>query len=403
MIEAPLDELFSRWRAALDAGTFVRAVLSGPKASETSIQKFLVRCVDLRGQSLIAVTSRRQRQDEVKNYRVDEGLSLLRGMLQHDYRNALVCTTEGDWQWTGTATADGSGQLIRHKPSQTSAPSRTHDHTKRSLLDARANDWLEALGVVDREGRIKPSRADKHRQIHRYLEVLNPLVQGIAAKPESSLRIVDMGAGKGYLTFAVWHWFHRIAQRPAKVVGIEAREDLVKSGNEVATRIGAQGLEFRCGSIESCAVEPWDILIALHACNRATDEAILKGVESGTQLILLSPCCHQELRPQIHDPAVLAPLMSHGILKERMAEWLTDGLRALYLEAAGYRTQVFEFVEAGHTPKNLMISATRFASDERSRSELARDQIQELKRFFGLVHHPLDSLLAACRTFPQRT
>ena len=114
----------------------------------------------------------------------------------------------------------------------------------------------------------------------------------------------------------------------------------------MAKRIGAEGLEFRAGTIESCLAEPWDILIALHACNRATDDAILKGVAAGAQLILLSPCCHQELRPQLRDPAVLAPLMSHGILKERLAEWLTDGLRALYLEAAGYRSQVFEFIDA---------------------------------------------------------
>ncbi|MBL9168348.1 MAG: SAM-dependent methyltransferase [Verrucomicrobiales bacterium] len=403
MTEAPLDELFSRWKAALDAGTFVRAVVSGPtKTSATSVEKLLVRSVDLRGQCLLAITSRRQRQDEVKNYPPADGLSLLRQSLMSEYRNALVCTTEADWQWTGTATAEGSGQLIRHKPSQSAAPSRSHDHAKRSLLDARAKDWLQALDVVDREGRIKASRADKHRQIHRYLEVLNPLISGIVGKPETPLRIVDMGSGKGYLTFAVWHWFHRIAERPATVVGIEAREELVKSGNEVATQIGASGLEFRCGTIQDCAVETWDILIALHACNRATDEAILKGVAARAQLILLSPCCHQELRPQLQDPAVLAPLMSHGILKERMAEWLTDGLRALYLEAAGYRTQVFEFVEAGHTPKNLMISATRSALEERSGSAVARNQIQELKRFFGLVHHPLDSLLAANTPTPSR-
>jgi hypothetical protein len=135
------------------------------------------------------------------------------------------------------------------------------------------------------------------------------------------------------------------------------------------------------------------VLIALHACNRATDEAILKGVGAEAQLILLSPCCHQELRPQLKDPSVLVPLMAHGIMKERLAEWLTDGLRALYLEAAGYQTQVFEFIEAGHTPKNLMISATRVTTSIGSRSRAAQDQIRELKRFFGLQEHPLDTLL----------
>ena len=191
----------------------------------------------------------------------------------------------------------------------------------------------------------------------------------------------------------MWHWFHRLAQRPVQVVGVEARPELVQSGNEVVARIGAEGLRFRCGTIEGYESEPLDVLIALHACNRATDEAILKGVAAGARLLLLAPCCHQELRPQIQDPTVFAPLMAHGILKERMSEWLTDGLRALYLEAAGYSTQVFEFIEAGHTPKNLMITATRLAVPSGEGRALARSQIVQLKSFFRLDQHPLDPLL----------
>ena len=325
MAQASLDDLFVRWRAALDGGTFVRAVISGPKDAAQPIEKLLVRCVELKGEVRLAVTSRRKRQDEVKNYPSEAGLSLLREALVRDYRSALLCTTEADWQWTSAAAAENSGQLIRHQASQVEAPSRRHDRQKPTLLDEGARDWLEALGVLGRDGQVRASLADKHRQIHHYLEILNPLVSGLVSRDDAPLRIVDMGAGKGYLTFAVWHWFHRVARRRATVVGIEAREELVASGNQLVRRIGADGLGFRCGSIENCAVETWDILIALHACNRATDEAILKGVAGEAQLILLSPCCHQELRPQLGHPTVLAPLMSHGILKERLAEWLTDG------------------------------------------------------------------------------
>jgi hypothetical protein len=200
-----------------------------------------------------------------------------------------------------------------------------------------------------------------------------------------------MGCGKGYLTFALWHLFARVWKRPVTVIGVEVREELVDSANALAQQIGAEGLEFTAGTIESATLPNVDALIALHACNTATDDAIRRGIELGAKLIIVAPCCHKEVRPQLGRPAPLAAVLEHGLMAERMAEWATDGLRALFLEWAGYRAKLIEFVSTEHTPKNLMIAAVR--DGKPFASTAARARIGQFKEFFGIQHHALDPLL----------
>jgi hypothetical protein len=196
-----------------------------------------------------------------------------------------------------------------------------------------------------------------------------------------------MGCGKGHLTFGAWHLLHRVWGKPVRVIGVEQRPALVTAANELARHIGATGLEFVAGTIDSVQLPPLDGLIALHACDTATDDAIRRGIVLGAKLIVVAPCCHQQVRPELGKPAPLAPILEHGLMAERMAEWVTDGLRALYLEAAGYRTKVIEFVASEHTPKNLMLAGIR---TEAGRGNW--EQIRQVKQFFGLRHHPLDDL-----------
>jgi hypothetical protein len=178
---------------------------------------------------------------------------------------------------------------------------------------------------------------------------------------------------------------------PVKVIGVETRADLVAATNKLARQINADGLEFVAGTIESAKLPSVDALIALHACNTATDDALRRGIELGAKLIVVAPCCHKELRPQLGKPEPLAGVLQHGVMQERMAEWATDGLRALFLEWAGYRTKVMEFVAGEHTPKNLMIAAIR--GREAFADTTAKQRIDELKSFFGIKHHALDPLL----------
>jgi SAM-dependent methyltransferase len=251
---------------------------------------------------------------------------------------------------------------------------------------------------------------DKHRQINRYLEIFSHLAKdcGWAGAPNSNLaragdsneprrrpalQIADMGCGKGYLTFGLWHLVHRVWKQPVRVSGVESRADLVATTNKLAKQIRAEGLEFVSGTIESAKLPQVDALIALHACNTATDDAIKRGIELGAKLIVVAPCCHKEVRPQLGKPEPFAAVLRHGLMGERMAEWVTDGLRSLFLEWAGYRTKVMEFVASEHTPKNLMIAAVR--EDDPFTDVEARRRIEDLKTFFSIEHHALDPLLAA--------
>jgi hypothetical protein len=176
------------------------------------------------------------------------------------------------------------------------------------------------------------------------------------------------------------------------MIGVEVRPELVANSNKLARQIRADGLEFIPGTIESAQLPRVDALIALHACNTATDDAIRRGIELGARLIVVAPCCHKELRPQLGRPEPLAAVLRHGVMEERLAEWLTDGLRALFLEWAGYRTKLMEFVASEHTPKNLMLAAIR--EREPFVNAAAREHIQALKAWFGIQHHALDSLLS---------
>jgi len=329
-----------------------------------------------------------------KNLQLEAGLKRIDEHCVIDFRNALLRTSRRDWQLH--CPPGGEPKLVGHRPARPTPPSRAHDRAKCTLLGEDADDWLQALGILDTNQRPKPSMADKHRQISRYTEILHHLAGDCGWTDDDGpasglLRLVDAGCGKGYLTFAAWHLLHRTLHRRVSVLGVEARPELVSDANRTAGQIHAEGLEFIPGEIASVQLPRLDALIALHACNTATDDAIRRGIQLEARLILVAPCCHQALRPELGAPEPLASLLRHGLFKERLAEWLTDGLRTLFLDWAGYQTKVIEFVASEHTPKNLMIAAVR---KRRPFAEQAtKDRILELKRFFGIRHHALDSLL----------
>ncbi len=386
----PDDEFAQRLATSLQDGTFVRLVFSGPVQGEGAPEKVLGRLVTLKGGPHLSLTYRHATHDVTKNLPVGEVAGWAKEQVSAHFRSALLSTTKRDWQLF--VTGSGVAKLTTHKPSSTAAPSRAHDRPRETILDDSARDWLDGLGVVNDRGQVRPAMADKYAQINHYLEIFTHLAKDCGwTESRDRLTIADMGCGKGYLTFGLWHLFARFWKRPVRVIGVEARPELVGSANALARKISAEGLEFMAGTIESVTLPKIDALIALHACDTATDNAIRRGIELGAQLIIVAPCCHQEVRPQMGRPAPLAPVLEHGLMAERMAEWSTDGLRALFLEWAGYQTKMIEFVSTEHTPKNLMIAAVRRA--EPFTSTAARDRIDRFKEFFGIKHHSLDSLL----------
>lgn len=385
------DEFVQRVTDSLRNGTFVRLVLSRAVEGEDAPEKVLGRLVELKSGPYLSLTFRYPTRDTTKNVSLDETANWLRVQIGRHFRSALLGTTKRDWQLF--VAESGEAKLVTHKPSTVEAPSRTHDVARQAILDESARDWLQGLGVLNAQGRVRPAMADKHAQINRYLEIFSHLAKdcGWTDSRDGCPTIADMGCGKGYLTFGLWHLFVRVWNRPVRVIGVEVREELVVSTKALAGKIGANGLEFAAGTIECATLPNVDALIALHACNTATDDAIRRGIELGAKMIVVAPCCHKELRPQLGRPAPLAPVLEHGLMAERMSEWATDGLRALFLEWAGYRPKMIEFVSTEHTPKNLMIAAVREGKPFTSRA--AREQIEQFKEFCGIKHHALDPLL----------
>jgi SAM-dependent methyltransferase len=396
----PLQKLVAKIVSSLETGTFVRLVLSGPAGKEMP-QKILGRAVLLRGLPHLSLTLRHPTQDITKNIPLAKVGDWLTKEAEKNFRNVLVCTTTRDWQLI--SGANGS-RLVDHKPANKTPPATGHDDKTDGFLGCGAADWLQGLDVTDHEGRIRASMADKYRQINRYLEIFSHLTTecGWNKNTDSQsqeLQIADMGCGKGYLTFGLWHLFHRELKHAIRVTGVESRADLVKKTNRLAAEIHAAGLEFIEGEIATATLPRLDALIALHACNTATDDAIARGIALGAKLIVVAPCCHKEMRAQIGKPKPLASILRHGIMEERMAEWATDGLRAMFLEWAGYKTKIMEFIGGEHTPKNLMIAAIR----ERKpfTDAPAREKIIELKNFFGVKRHALDPLLSTNTNFTK--
>jgi len=256
--------------------------------------------------------------------------------------------------------------------------------------------------VTNARHELVPAMARKWKQINKFVEVMSHALESAGIGATAPLNIVDFGAGKGYLTFALHDWLRRQAAgapRALDVVGVELRPDLVTLCNDAIAKCRLEGLRFEGGDVSSFVPERLDVMIALHACDTATDHALHTGIRAGASIIMCSPCCHKQIRPQMQMPSLLKPMLQHGIHLGQQAEMVTDGLRALLLEAHGYDAQVFEFVALEHTSKNKMILAVRRQGAQdtpqaRRRRDDVLAQVAELKRFYGIREHCLETLLA---------
>lgn len=379
-----LQKLEAAWRAE----TLVKLTLSQPLGAETGLRNLYGRVVDLREGRRMSLVWRYATRDVTKNLPLDEALGLLGKTLGTEWGRAHLFTTTGDWQLR--RDDDGHGTLKASRPAFAVVPAPEHDREKTVPLVAEAS-WLQALGVTNAGGEPRPGMAPKLRQIQRFVELFGHMLRETMLPEHAPVRVVDMGAGKGYLTFAVAEYF-RSREVPAEIIGVEARLELVEVTNRVAREHGFPDLKFVQGTIaEFTPPQPLDILIALHACDTATDDALAQAVRAGAALILVAPCCHKEVRAQLQPPAVLRAVLRHGILGVREAEIVTDGLRALLLEMHGYRANVFEFISPEETSKNLMLSAQRRVQSVDV--EPLRAQYRALMDFYGLREQRLATLL----------
>ncbi|CAN5589167.1 SAM-dependent methyltransferase [soil metagenome] len=383
-----IDKFVGAFAGSLISGTFVKMTLGNYKGSEEHLQKILVRLVATKKGKRLFFLYRGETRDTAKNFDFETGVALIGDALDSGFHSGHLFTTEQDYQLD--IGKKGKSRLNIAKPTFKTPPPLEHDREKTVQID-EDSFYLRALGITDDNGRVRDREQNKWKQINKFVEVLASLVDKSELKDSQELKIVDMGSGKGYLTFAAYDYFKNIRGVDIRVTGVDTKRELVDLCNGIAQASEFEGLEFVVGSIAEYDVGSVNILIALHACNTATDDAIFKGITAHADLIVAAPCCHQEIRPQIKAPEMLRDILKHGVMLERTAETITDGLRSLLLEREGYSTKLFEFIAIEHTPKNNMLVGTRLK--KRGGVDSFNRQIDEIKSQFGISHHHLEDLL----------
>ena len=342
--------------------TLIRVILSNP-SSKDGVIKICARPMLKNKSLLFQIEEYTKTQVFHKNLTAGDAGSYLTGKLSSDtssqtasFKNALVETQS----FTANVLVSKKGTITIKKKMNASAKqpkiSLSHNRKKKYILEEGIPvPFLIDLGVMTQNGNIVNAHYDKFRQINRFLEYIEDILPSLPTGRE--LRILDFGCGKSYLTFAIYYYLKVLKGYPVRITGLDLKEDVIRHCNELAVKYGYDKLEFLCGDIayyDGCSQV--DMVVTLHACDTATDYALAKAVGWGAKVILSVPCCQHELNKQMKNE-LLSPVLHYGILKERMAALMTDGLRAQILEANGYRTQILEFIDMAHTPKNLLIRA----------------------------------------------
>lgn len=342
--------------------TLIRVILSNP-SSKDGVIKICARPVLKNKSLLFQIEEYTKTQVFHKNLTAGDAGSYLTGKLSSDassqtaeFKNVLVETKS----FTANVLVSKKGTITIKKKMNTSTKqpkiSLSHNRKKKYILEEGIPvPFLIDLGVMTQNGNIVNAHYDKFRQINRFLEYIEDILPSLPTGRE--LRILDFGCGKSYLTFAIYYYLKVLKGYPVRITGLDLKEDVIRHCNELAVKYGYDKLEFLCGDIayyDGCSQV--DMVVTLHACDTATDYALAKAVGWGAKVILSVPCCQHELNKQMKND-LLSPVLHYGILKERMAALMTDGLRAQILEANGYRTQILEFIDMAHTPKNLLIRA----------------------------------------------
>ena len=380
-----LDQWIADLTTSLKGEEFVKLVLSKPSRANKLLNLY-GKLVLIKNQPMLSFTFRYPSKDETKNFEIDAGIEKVRDSLANDFRIGTLLTTKGDVVLR--ISKKGKMDISKTKPTHVMAPAKSHDKQKKKRANSAA-DYLQRLGITEAAGGVIPKMADKYKQINKYLEVMEEQMKG--ANLSGQIKIVDMGAGKGYLTFALYDYLIHKLKIDAKITGVEQRADLVEKCNNIARECGFQNLHFVESTIDQFEMDQVDVLIALHACDTATDDAIAKGIKAGASLIVCAPCCHKQIRQQLKGKEHKNPMLRYGIFKEREFEMVTDTIRALMLEKYQYKSSIFEFISNEHTRKNTMLVGVK--GKLRSDLESIKEKIDTLKKEYQIDFHYLEKQL----------
>ena len=395
MLNTSNNDLAAFWdilSSSVNNASWIRLVLSKQRASDQPL-RLTVRLIHIKDAPALSFLYSYQTRDITKNVDPLDGLAEIRQLLVETFKSAHLLTSTDEVQlniskknrvhWSSRkrkVTAEGETQL----------PLSSHNREKKRFVDI-TRPFLTALGVTDQNHRLIPAMARKWKQVNKFIEIFSQALVQSQVSSDQPLQVVDFGAGKGYLTFAVHDYLINSAHSHSQVVGVELRSELVTLCNQAAANLANDGLTFVCGDVKTHAPKRTDVMIALHACDTATDYAIHYGIRAKASVIMCSPCCHKQIRPQMSSPEQLKPMLQYGVHLGQEAEMVTDALRALLLEAHGYQAKVFEFVSLEHTNKNKMILAIRKPDTGNTSQYLT--EIEAIKAFYGITEHCLESLL----------
>jgi SAM-dependent methyltransferase len=363
------------------------------KVADDMPHKLTVRPVIVSDATVYQFASRRDGLETHENLEPADANRRVAELFGAAYAHCHLFTVKADYM---ARAATGGSIRVRKSAATKTRRVKTHNRAKNYLIaDGEPCPFLIEIGVMTPAGRVHSSKYQKFRQINRYLELVNDVYDQLPT--EGTLNVVDFGCGKSYLTFALHYLLTNVHARSVHIVGLDRKTDVINNCREIAKRLNCAGLEFQEGDISVHeANEPVHLAVSLHACDTATDDALAQAIRWRADVILAVPCCQHELANKIDSPA-LAGLLRHGILKERFAAEATDGLRAAALEICGYRTQVVEFIDMEHTPKNILLRATRAATDSRRIDQFV-EEYKRLKESAGLESIYLEEALGALLT-----
>lgn len=349
------------WRQSItewvDRGELLQATFSQLKRKdEGTAARTVVRPVNLKNGLHYQFEFHYPNKVMHENVAPAEGAGRMIEELEKHYRQALLKTPEADVQLL--FSKKGKAAMLRKPPSAKDKPQATeHNRQKKRVLAGGVPPFLVELGIMSAEGSVYAKKQDKYRQINRFLEMVTDVLSHLPKGRE--LTIVDFGCGKSYLTFALYHLLAVELGKPVRIIGLDLKEDVIAFCSSLADKLGYDGLRFQVGDIGRFGeLSKADMVVTLHACDTATDAALAKAVQWEASVILSVPCCQHEAFGQIRSDT-LSPLLQHGLLKERFAALATDAARASLLETAGYKTQILEFIDPEHTPKNILIRAVK--------------------------------------------
>ncbi|MBR5230371.1 MAG: SAM-dependent methyltransferase [Firmicutes bacterium] len=379
-----LQNLFTEIFAENAEKKLIKMVFGNKRRKSLEYNKVMIRPVEIGGKLLYQAEYTYDKKVTHSNMDAEAAAMLSVGLVSEDFKQVNIFL---DGEEIQVLASKAVKPHVQRKGASAHAPAKpkdlAHNKTKKYVIpDGIPCPFLVELGVMDAGGKVIPRHYSKFRQINRYLEIVEDVFPHL---PEDrTLRIIDFGCGKAYLTFALYHYLKVLKGRDVEIIGLDLKTDVIRFCNDVAHRLGYDELKFLMGDIADYTNDHADMVVTLHACDTATDYALINSVAWNTKVILSVPCCQHELFNQIKSD-VHQPMLKHGILKDRLTEYLTDGLRGLKLEARGYDVAMIEFTSLEHTARNIMIKAVKRKAPNKYKEAAAQQQYEALRDFYQVI------------------